>query len=345
MRYVPPVLIQYRYPILALLSLLLIVEVVVTSIDPVPIEYKKGFGWLFFFTTSAWIGMAGIIGVGAPVGEYVLKRPARILILPPVLFVMFILSPVFEAILSSSNDPQSFLLDELFWQPYSILFLMIWAGIVVIFGATIPDIDHRSSFKETLDMSVVLRTISDDVERSRKIYLRMGVFPLLMVACVGLFGTAALLMDPVLDLLDRLVGIELIGDLIIPLGALCIILPTSLVIEAVIRRSMLVDRPRIVTAISAFRISVVAFVFVVVIGLFLFAFGTGSSADAPGVALFLFVVMPILLSLTVCVFGTVLIGTMRRPVRNVTVAGVGMVAMTQVLVWYLLFSGIWVIAY
>ena len=53
MRYVPPVLMRYRYPILALLSLLLIVEVVVTNIDPVPIEYKKVFGWLFFFTTSA----------------------------------------------------------------------------------------------------------------------------------------------------------------------------------------------------------------------------------------------------------------------------------------------------
>ena len=344
MRHVPPVLMRYRYPILVLLSLLLIVDVVVTSIDTVPIEYKKVFAWIFFFTASAWIGMAGMLGVGAPVGEYVLKRPARILILPPVLFVMFILSPLFEAILFSSNDLQSVLLDELIWQPYSILFLMVWAGIVVIFGATIPDIEHRSSFKETLDMSVVLR-ITLDVERSRMIYLRMGVFPLLMFACVGLFGTAALLMDPVLDLLDRLVGIELIDDLIIPLGALCIILPSSLVIEAVIRRSMLVDRPRIVTAISALGISVAAFVFVVVIGLFLFAFGTGSSADAPGVALFLFVVMPVLLSLTVCVFGTVLIGTMRRPVRNVTVAGVGMVAMTQVLVWYLLFSGTWVIAY
>lgn len=344
MRYVPPVLMRYRYPILALLSLLLIVEVVVTSIDTVPIEYEWVLGWLLFLTVLAWAGIAGTIGVGAPVGEYVLKRPARILILPPVLFVMFILSPLFEAILFSSNDLQSVLLDELIWQPYSILFLMVWAGIVVIFGATIPDIEHRSSFKETLDMSVVLR-ITLDVERSRRLYLRMGVFPLLMFACVGLFGTAALLMDPVLDLLDRLVGIELINDLIIPLGALCIILPSSLVIEAVIRRSMLVDRPRIVTAISALGISVAAFVFVVVIGLFLFAFGTGSSADAPGVALFLFVVMPVLLSLTVCVFGTVLIGTMRRPVRNVTVAGVGMVAMTQVLVWYLLFSGIWVIAY
>ena len=141
-----------------------------------------------------------MIGVGAPVGEYVLKRPARILILPPVLFVMFVLSPVFAVILSSS-----LLLDELIWQPYSILFIMVWAGIVVIFGATIPDIEHRSSFKETLDMQVVFRTISD-VERSRKIYLRMGVFPLLMVAWIGMFWTNDLLLDRVFDFLDLLPG-------------------------------------------------------------------------------------------------------------------------------------------
>lgn len=339
MRYVPPVLMRYRYPILVLLSLLLIVDVVVTSIDTVPIEYKKVFAWIFFFTASAWIGMAGMLGVGAPVGEYVLKRPARILILPPVLFVMFILSPVFAVILSSS-----LLLDELIWQPYSILFIIVWSGIVVTFGATIPDIERRSSFKETLDMQVVFRTISD-VERSRKIYLRMGVFPLLMVAWIGMFWTHNLLLDRVFDFLDLLPGsdliADLIADLIVPLGALFILLSTSLVVGAVIRRSMF-GSPLLVVALVSLAISAVPLAPVIGFMMAVFLGAYGSRTDAPGEALFFIAVMPMLWSLTFCVFGTLLIGRIRRPIRNITVAGVGMLVMTQVLILYLYFAGIWI---
>lgn len=334
MRYVPPVLIRYRYRILVSLSLLLILEmVVVASISSAPIEYEYEWvsGWIMFLTTFAWMGMAGVVGVGAPVGVRALKRPAPILILPPAIFVILMLSPIF--VLS---------LDELFWQAHSLLFIMVWAGIVVIFGATILDIEHRSSFKETLDMSVVFGTTSD-AERSRKVFLRMGVFPLLMVAWIGMFWTYGLLVDPVFDLLDRLPGIDtvLIANLFIPLGALFIILLTSLVILPVIGRSeMFLGIPRIVVALVAFVISAVALAFVIGIGL-LIAGGSGSGSDAPGVGLLLIVVMPVLWSLTFCVFGTVLIGRMRRPIRNITVAGVGMVVMDEVLLLYLHLSGIW----
>lgn len=279
--------------------------------------------------------MAGMIGVGAPVGEYMLKRPSRILILPPVLFVMFVLSPVFAVILSSS-----LLLDELIWQPYSILFIMVWAGIVVIFGATIPDIEHRSSFKETLDMQVVFKTISD-VERSRKIYLRMGVFPLLMVAWIGMFWTNNLLLDRVFDFLDLLPGSDLIAGLIVPLGALFILLSTSLVVGAVIRRSMF-GSPLLVVALVSLAISVVPLAPVMGFVLAVFLGANESRTDAPGEALFFIAVIPVLWSLMFCVFGTLLIDRMRRPIRNITVAGVGMLVMTQVLILYLYFAGIWI---
>ena len=62
------------------------------------------------------------------------------------------------------------------------------------------------------------------------------------------------------------------------------------------------------------------------------------SSDHPGVgagiSFGLFVLLPVLLSLISSVFGTILIGTMRRPIRNITVAGVGLAAMILVFWWY-----------
>lgn len=217
---------------------------------------------------------------------------------------------------------------------------MVWVGIVVIFGATIPDIERRSSFKETLDMQVVFRTISD-VERSRKIYLRMGVFPLLMVAWIGMFWTNNLLLDRVFDFLDLLPGSDLIADLIVPLGALFILLSTSLVVGAVIRRSMF-GSPLLVVALVSLAISAVPLAPVIGFMMAVFLGAYGSRTDAPGEALFFIAVMPVLWSLTFCVFGTLLIGRIRRPIRNITVAGVGMLVMTQVLILYLYFAGIWI---
>ena len=189
-------------------------------------------------------------------------------------------------------------------------------------------------------MQVVFRTISD-VERSRKIYLRMGVFPLLMVAWIGMFWTNNLLLDRVFDFLDLLPGSDLIADLIVPLGALFILLSTSLVVGAVIRRSMF-GSPLLVVALVSLAISAVPLAPVIGFMMAVFLGAYGSRTDAPGEALFFIAVMPVLWSLTFCVFGTLLIGRIRRPIRNITVAGVGMLVMTQVLILYLYFAGIWI---
>ena len=55
------------------------------------------------------------------------------------------------------------------------------------------------------------------------------------------------------------------------------------------------------------------------------------SSDHPGegagISFGLFVLLPVLLSLISSVFGIILIGTMRRPIRNITVAGICMAEM------------------
>ena len=335
MRYVPPVLIQYRYRILALLSLLLILEMVavaVISSVPAEYEYEWVFGWTLLITMVAWTGIAGVIGVGAPVGSKVLKRGGDIiLILSSALFATFLFSPILGAILF-----QSAFLADLFWQPHLLLFVIVWIGIVVIFVAAIPDTEHRSSFKTTLDMSVVLGATSD-AGHSRKIYLLIGVFPLSVVAYSGIISTAIFSMVVVVDLLESLlyslVSIDLLFDLLYFLGVLFILLSTFL-IGAVVLRSTFV----------ALGISIVVFVSAIFIGVLLFFLPYSGDVEAPPVSAISFIAfVPVLWSLTISVFGTMLIGTMRRPTQGITVAGVGMVAMTLALVWYLHFTDIWVI--
>lgn len=318
MRYVPPVLIQYRYRILALLSLLLILEMVavaVISSVPAEYEYEWVFGWTLLITMVAWTGIAGVIGVGAPVGSKVLKRGGDIiLILSSALFATSIFSPILGATLFQS----AFLLD-LFWQPHLLLFLIVWIGIVVVVGAT------------------------SDAATARKIYLRIGVFLLLVATSSGILWTAVFSMDIVEGLLEPLVSTDLLDDLIILLGALFILLSNSLVIGAVVLRSTL-DVHRVVVAIIALGVSIVAFGSAIGVGILLFFLPYSGYSEPPPVSAVNFIVfVPVLWSLTISVFGTMLIGTMRRPTQGITVAGVGMVAMTLALVWYLHFTDIWVI--
>ena len=242
MRYVPPVLIQYRYPILAFLSLLLILQLVgLADISSVPIEYEWVSGWTLLITMVAWTGIAGVVGIGAPVRGEVLKRGGHIiLILSSALFATSIFSPILGATLFQS----AFLLD-LFWQPHLLLFLIVWIGIVVVVGAT------------------------SDAATARKIYLRIGVFLLLVATSSGILWTAVFSMDIVEGLLEPLVSTDLLDDLIILLGALFILLSNSLVIGAVVLRSTL-DVHRVVVAIIALGVSIVAFGSAIGVGILLF---------------------------------------------------------------------------
>ena len=340
MRYVPPVLIQYRYRILALLSLLLIVEmVVVAGISSVPVkyEYEWVFGWALLITIMAWIGIAGVVGVGAPVRGEVLKRGGHIiLILSSALFATFIFSPILGAMLFQS----AFLLD-LFWQPHLLLFLIVWIGIVVVVGATS---DAATARKIYLRIGVFHPAPEAGFTLySTKTYLRIGVFPLLVATCSGILWTAVFSMDIVEGFWEPQVSTDLLDDLIVLLGVLFIILSNSLVIGAVVLRSTL-DVHRVVVAIIALGVSIVAFGSAIGVGILLFFLPYSGYSDPPPVSVLLFLeVVPVLWSLTISVFGTMLIGTMRRPTQGITVAGVGMVAMTLALVWYLHFTDIWVI--
>ena len=340
MRYVPPVLIQYRYRILALLSLLLILEmVVVAGISSVPAEYEYEwvFGWPLLITMLAWAGIAGVVSICAPIGGEMLKRGGRIiLVLSSALFATFIFSPILGAILFQS----AFLLD-LFWQPHLLLFLIVWIGIVVVVGATS---DAATARKIYLRIGVFHPAPEVGFTLySTKTYLRVGVLPLLVVTYTGMLWTAFFSMDIVEGLLEPLVSTDLLDDLIILLGVLFILLSTFLVIGAVVLRSTL-DIPRIVVAVVALIISILVFGSAIGIGLLLFFFPYCGYVEPPPVSVLYFLeVVPVLWSLTISVFGTMLIGTMRRPTQGITVAGVGMVAMTLALVWYLHFTDIWVI--
>ena len=312
MSYILHILTPYRYPILAALSLLLIAEMalaavnLIPGVNLIPIEYEWVLGWLTLLTIVAWAGIAMVIGVSAPTGGDAPKRRGHLIwILSPTLFAAML---VLLAILGANIFQAQFLLD-VFWQPYLLVLVVVWIGMVVTVGATA------------------------NVESSKKTYLFTGIFPLLILAWTLLFWTTLSFTDEVLDLSNRLLGANLV-DLVIPLGALFIVLSTSLVIGAVLRRSAMVDSRRIVVAITAFGISIFLFFSAMGIGVLLYFFSAGGSPDAPGAALGVMAIMPVLWSLATTVLGAVLIGRMRRPIRNITVAGIGMAAMILVFGWY-----------
>lgn len=119
MPYVLPILMRYRYWILASLSLLLISEMVVAGIDLVPIEHEWVLGWFLFLTTFTWVGVAGVSGVVAPLRGRVMKHVYRILAaFPFTLFVIVVLGIV---------------------HPYMLLLVMAWIGAVVIVSIITTD--------------------------------------------------------------------------------------------------------------------------------------------------------------------------------------------------------------
>lgn len=321
MQHILPILMRYRYLILASLSLLLISEMVVVDIDFVPVEYERVFRCLVALTMVAWTGILCVIGYGPPIDRAVPKRTSNIyvpdfsvaaledepkrrghtiLVLSPALFAMFALL----SILGANLYQVQFLLDLIRW-PYWLVFFMVWIGMVMIVGATV------------------------NIDSSKKTYLVVNVFPILVLGLTNLFVPAAILLDGVMYLFGLLVAF----------------LSTFLVIGAVVRRAMLSDNSWIRVAMISFGISVVSFV-PVMLNLLSVAFSAAeldTCNDCPGLAVGVFtgivIVTPILLSLTISVPLTMLIGTMRRPIRNVTVAGIGMVPLILLFVVY--WSNIW----
>ena len=218
--------------------------------------------------------------------------------------IIWILSPALFAMLvllaiRGENIFQAQFLLYLIQLPYLLVLVMVWIGMVVIVGATA------------------------NVEHSKKTYLIMNVLPLSMLTQIMLSGPAGYLLN----------------DLFTPVAFLL----NSLVIGAVLRRTVLPDKSWIILAMISLGISVVSFVPATVLVVLLIASmgGFGTCNDCPGLAIGLFtvvlIVIPVLLSLTFSVPLAVLVGGMSRPIRNITVAGIGMAAMILVFVWYYLY--------
>jgi len=338
MQHILPILMRYRYLILASLSLLLISEMVVVDIDFVPVEYEWVFRCLVALTMAAWTGILCVIGYGPPIDRAVVKRTSNIyapdssvvaledepkrrghivLVLSPALFAMFALLSILSPILFHLSPilfQAQFLLDligpywTVFFWPYWPVFFMVWIGIVVIVGANV------------------------NVDSSKKTYLVVNVFPILVLGLTILFVPAALLL-----------GVS--NGVIQLFGLLVVFLSTFLVIGAVVRRTMLSDNSWITVAMISFGISAVSFV-PVMLNLLFAASGAArldTCLDCPGLAVgvitAIVIVTPILLSLTISVPLTMLIGTMRHPIRNITVAGIGIAPMIVLFVVH--WSNIW----
>ncbi len=316
MSYILHILTPYRYPILAALSLLLIAEMALAGVNLVPIEYEGALGWLMFLTIVAWAGIAVVIGVAPtpggdvpqnvpniyvpdfsvdePVGGNEPKRRGHIIwILSPALFAMLVLLAIWGA-----NIFQAQFLLDLIRLPYISALIMVWIGMVVIVGATA------------------------NVESRKKTYLIMNVFPLLVLVLSGLFMIGSYRLST---------SIQPVADLGCLLGALVVFLLYSLVIGAVLRRTMLPDRDASWITLAVITVVISAVSFVPVGVAVLLAIPTGSCNDCPGEVVALIfgflIVIPVVLSLTFSVSLTILTGTMRRPIRNITVAGIGMAAM------------------
>ena len=307
MQHILPILMRYRYLILASLSLLLISEMVVVDIDFVPIEYEWVFGCLVALTMVAWTGILCVIGYGPPIDRAIPKRspniyvpdssvvdaledePKRrghiVLVLSPALFAVFVLLSILGANLFQAQ----FLLDLIRW-PHWLVFFMIWIGMVVIVGATV------------------------NVDSSKKTYLVVNVFPILV---------------PGLTMLYMAVGVsneEVWYGVTYLFGGLVVFLSYFLIVRAVVLRTMLPDKYSIRLAVISFGISValsaVSFMPVVLVVLESVSSVERCRGDCAqigaGFATAIVIIIPILVSLTISVPLTILIGTMRRPIRNIT---------------------------
>ena len=348
MQHILPILMRYRYLILASLSLILISEMVVVDIDFVPVEYEWVFRCLVALTMVAWTGILCVIGYGPPIDRAVVKRtpniyapdssvidaledePKRrghtIFVLSPALFVMFALLSILSPILFQAQ----FLLDligpywtvffwpywPVFFWPYWPVFFMVWIGIVVIVGANV------------------------NVESSKKTYLVVNVFPLLVLVWTMLYIAASS-------------ESECLGVVMYLFGGLVVFLSYFLMIGAVVRRAMLPDKYWIRLAVISFAISVALSavslipVMLVVRALFEVPILDACRSEYHGpsigfiaaIILVVPIIIPILMSLTTSVPLTMLIGTMRRPIRNITVAVGSMLPLIVLFVVY--WSNIW----
>ena len=192
-------------------------------------------------------------------------------------------------------------LDSVFWQrPLLFLLITVWMGLMAIAGAT------------------------SYAERNSTIHTRLIVFPLLVIAWSGLlihYWVAFAIFDDPLLLLPPPYALSLVS--------LFVVLSNSLTFGALLLQTRLTNRRRtpllyVVVALTALGIS--AFTYAMAVGLGLLTIVV-VGLSFPLIAILLIAILS-------SVFATKVIGTMRRPIRNITVAGIGVVGMIIVVGWY-----------
>ena len=147
---------------------------------------------------------------------------------------------------------------------------------------------------------------------------RLIVFPLLVIVCFGLqfhYWVAYGIFDDLL-ILPLSYGLSPVS--------LFVVLSISLTLGVLLLRTMLVNKPR--TTMKYVVVALTAFTYAIAVGLVLLSLVV--------VGLVFPVVAILLVAILSSVFGTMAIRTMRRPIRNVTVAGIGMAGMIIVVGWY-----------
>ena len=147
---------------------------------------------------------------------------------------------------------------------------------------------------------------------------RLIVFPLLVIACFGLqfhYWVAYGIFDDLL-ILPLSYGLSPVS--------LFVVLSISMTLGVLLLRTMLVNKPR--TTMKYVVVALTTFTYAIAVGLVLLSLVV--------VGLGFPVVAILLVAILSSVFGTMAIRTMRRPIRNVTVAGIGMAGMIIVVGWY-----------
>lgn len=203
MTSVRSILIRYPYYILAAISLLLISEMIAAGVDLVPIEHEWILGWLLFLTVLAWIAMAILIGVKAPISHKAMKYAYRILVaLLLVAFLPVILAVIgleFYYLLLVESSSSSFVLVSIFLLPP-----FIWLGASGLVGVIAPTNNSTKSY-----LILVILPLVAAASISLIIFLAyVLVFLVLLVLFVLSVGVAGIVFIPTRALISISFGIS-----------------------------------------------------------------------------------------------------------------------------------------
>ena len=211
MRHILPILMQYRYLILASLSLLHISEMWLAFATSVPIRYESLLGWALLITLSILIGMGALIGVIAPVEEKGAKCFYGILVCCSqcffVIIASFVINGGFEGILLwrlSFAIVACLGIVVLFRSVTSIGYvgMLRYAILILIVFITLAIVDPDTgrvwfdifeyiaviTLVAWVVMAGMISVLSPDLHDAKG-YVFVVVLPVMLLACIGVFAS------------------------------------------------------------------------------------------------------------------------------------------------------------